>query len=111
MEELFLSSAQGDSSLALPAEPARRPAARAGPKERSVRVQQQVQLTMARRARKSAANGKSCVFQLQNRFDNESCSFSCHPVLVEFVLVELVPAGSFIVEGSEETEESVAFPD
>ncbi|XP_029681183.1 plakophilin-2 [Takifugu rubripes] len=57
MEELFLSSAQGDSSLALPAEPARRSATKVGPKERSVRVQQQVQLTMARRARKSSANG------------------------------------------------------
>eukprot|EP00066_Takifugu_rubripes_P022491 XP_011611757.1 PREDICTED: plakophilin-2 [Takifugu rubripes] len=41
MEELFLSSAQGDSSLALPAEPARRSATKVGPKERSVRVQQQ----------------------------------------------------------------------
>lgn len=57
MEELFLASALGDSSLALPAEPARRSAGKAGPKERSVRVQQQVQLTMARRARKSSANG------------------------------------------------------
>lgn len=72
MEELFLSSAQGDSSLALPAEPARRSATKVGPKERSVRVQQQVQLTMARRARKSSANGKSCVFKLKNRFDNKT---------------------------------------
>lgn len=72
MEELFLSSALGDSSLALPAEPARTSAARVGPKERSVRVQQQVQLTMARRARKSAANGKSCVFKLKSRFDSKT---------------------------------------
>lgn len=60
MEELFLSSAKGDSSLALPAEPARRSAAKVAPKDRSIRVQQQVQLTMARRARISAANGKVC---------------------------------------------------
>lgn len=71
MEKLFLSSAQGDSSLALPAEPARRSAAKVGPKERSVRVQQQVQLTMARRARKGAANGKSCLFTLKNRVDSK----------------------------------------
>lgn len=61
MEELFLSPALEDSSLALPAEPARRSAGNVGPKERSVRVQQQVRQTMARRARRSAANGKVCV--------------------------------------------------
>lgn len=62
MEGLFLTSALDDSSLALPAEPARRSAGKVGPKERSVRVQQQVQLTMARRARRSAANGKVALF-------------------------------------------------
>lgn len=73
MEELFLSSALGDSSLALPAEAALRSSGKVGPKERSVRVQQQVQLTMARRARKGSSGGKVCVFTrpVHNRFDSK----------------------------------------
>lgn len=47
-----------DSSLALPADPTRRSPSQVGPNERSVRVQQQVQLTLARKARRTVPNGK-----------------------------------------------------
>ncbi|KAI3366778.1 hypothetical protein L3Q82_009438, partial [Scortum barcoo] len=46
-----------DSSLALPAEPSPGSSARVNPSARNLRVQQQVQLTLARRARKSVSNG------------------------------------------------------
>lgn len=51
-------SVLNDSSLALPAEPTRRSPSQVGPNERSVRVHQQVQLTLARRARRTVPNGK-----------------------------------------------------
>lgn len=65
MEEQFFKSALPaqesflleDSSLALPAEPNLRPSSKVTPNDRSLRVQQQVQLTLARRARKSVSNG------------------------------------------------------
>lgn len=47
------SSVFHDSSLALPAEPTPRSASKVGPNDRSLRVHQQVQLTLARRARNS----------------------------------------------------------
>ncbi|XP_041819980.1 plakophilin-2 [Chelmon rostratus] len=46
-----------DSSLALPAAPNPRSSWKVNPKDRSERVQQQVQLTLARRARKSVPKG------------------------------------------------------
>lgn len=63
MEESFFKSAfpdssflLEDSSLALPPEPDRR-TPEVGRADRSARVQQQVQLTLARRARRSASHG------------------------------------------------------
>ncbi|CAL8237034.1 unnamed protein product, partial [Arctogadus glacialis] len=47
----------GDSSLALPAEHSILSPARFHSVDRSVRVQQQVQLTLARKGKKSASNG------------------------------------------------------
>ncbi|XP_070848340.1 plakophilin-2 [Chaetodon trifascialis] len=46
-----------DSSLALPAAPSPRSSWKVNSKDRSQRVQQQVQITLARRARKSVSNG------------------------------------------------------
>lgn len=71
MEEVFLKSALpardgfvlDDTSLALPAQPTARSSTKAGLNERSLRVQQQVQLTLARRARKTVSNGNSFWFQ------------------------------------------------
>ncbi|XP_035002759.1 plakophilin-2 [Hippoglossus stenolepis] len=65
MDEVFLRSAPhgpgrsglDDTSLALPAGPAASSSARTQSAERSLRVQQQVQLTLARRARRSQSNG------------------------------------------------------
>lgn len=48
-----------DSSLALPAAPNPRSSWKVNPKDRSERVQQQVQLTLARRARKSVPKGNA----------------------------------------------------
>ncbi|XP_073336829.1 plakophilin-2 [Pagrus major] len=45
------------SSLALPAEPTPGSSSKVSPSDRSQRVQQQVQLTLARKARKTASNG------------------------------------------------------
>nr|XP_019947610.1 PREDICTED: plakophilin-2 [Paralichthys olivaceus] len=64
-DEVFLRSAPAapgrslldDTSLALPAGPAASSSARIQSTERSLRVQQQVQLTLARRARRSQSNG------------------------------------------------------
>jgi len=47
-----------DTSLALPAEPTPRSSTTVSSTDRSLRVQQQVQLTLARRARKSVSNGE-----------------------------------------------------
>uniref|UniRef100_A0A3Q3LZJ9 Plakophilin 2 n=1 Tax=Mastacembelus armatus TaxID=205130 RepID=A0A3Q3LZJ9_9TELE len=65
MDEVFFKSAlpaQGalvldDTSLALPAEPTQRSSTELGSDKRSSRVYQQVQLTLARKARKSMSNG------------------------------------------------------
>ncbi|KAM9846024.1 plakophilin-2 [Aulostomus maculatus] len=65
MEELFFKSALpacdpfllDDSSLALPAEPNSRSSTKADSNDRSLRVHQQVQLTLARKARRSVSNG------------------------------------------------------
>lgn len=65
MEEVFFKSALpaqdafvlDDTSLALPAEPTPRSSTSVNPNSRSLRVQQQVQLTLARKARKSVSNG------------------------------------------------------
>ncbi|XP_070709866.1 plakophilin-2 [Pempheris klunzingeri] len=65
MEEVFFKSALpaldslllDDTSLALPAEPTPRSSARVNSRDRSLRVQQQVQLTLARRARGTLLNG------------------------------------------------------
>ncbi|XP_070785224.1 plakophilin-2 [Enoplosus armatus] len=64
MEEVFFKSALPaqdsfvlDTSLALPAEPTARSSAKVNSSDRSLRVQQQVQLTLARRARKTVSNG------------------------------------------------------
>ena len=67
MDEVFLRSAPhgpgrsglDDTSLALPAGPAASSSARIQSAERSLRVQQQVQLTLARRARRSQSNGNN----------------------------------------------------
>lgn len=58
MDEWFIKSAlpgplTHDSSLALPTEPSPISLDRAGPNDRSLRVQQQVQLTLARRSRRT----------------------------------------------------------
>lgn len=58
MDEWFIKSALPaplihDSSLALPAEPSPISQDRTGPNDRSLRVQQQVQLTLARRSRRT----------------------------------------------------------
>ncbi|XP_044041402.1 plakophilin-2 [Siniperca chuatsi] len=65
MEEVFFKSAlpaQGslvldDSSLALPAEPTTKSSTIVNSNDQSLRVQQQVQLTLARKARKTVSNG------------------------------------------------------
>lgn len=64
MEDVFFKSALptndslalGDSSLALPGEPTPRSSSKGIPDGRSLRVQQQVQLTLSRRARKTKGN-------------------------------------------------------
>lgn len=63
MDEVFFKSALpaqdsfqlDDTSLALPAEPTARSSTKVN--DRSLRVHQQVQLTLARKARKSVPNG------------------------------------------------------
>lgn len=65
MDEAFLKSAlkrQGsfvldDTSLALPTKPTSKPSGKVNSNERSLRVHQQVQLTLARKARKTLPNG------------------------------------------------------
>ncbi|XP_061618794.1 plakophilin-2 isoform X2 [Phyllopteryx taeniolatus] len=63
MEELFFKSAldyhrqDTDTTLALPAEPSARSSARLPSSDRSLRVQQQVQLTLARKSKRSVSNG------------------------------------------------------
>ncbi|XP_077355356.1 plakophilin-2 isoform X2 [Festucalex cinctus] len=66
MEDLFFKSAlpalahgrlDTDTTLALPAEPSARSSARLPSSDRSLRVQQQVQLTLARNSRRSLSNG------------------------------------------------------
>ncbi|XP_019732630.1 plakophilin-2 [Hippocampus comes] len=66
MEELFFKSAlpalahhrlNTDTTLALPAEPRARSSARLPSSDRGLRVQQQVQLTLARKSRRSVSNG------------------------------------------------------
>lgn len=66
MDEVFFKSALPaqqcsvleDSCLALPAEISLRSSDKVDPGERSLRVQQQVQLTLARRAKRPASVGK-----------------------------------------------------
>ncbi|XP_022605219.1 plakophilin-2 [Seriola dumerili] len=65
MEEVFFKSALpaldsfvlDDTSLALPAEPTARSSAKHDSNDRSLRVHQQVQLTLARKARRTVSNG------------------------------------------------------
>ncbi|XP_061662941.1 plakophilin-2 [Syngnathoides biaculeatus] len=58
MEEFFFKSAlDADTSLALPAEPGARSSARLASGDRGLRVQQQVQLTLARKSKRSVSNG------------------------------------------------------
>lgn len=65
MDEVFLKSALpahdcsvlDDTSLALPAEPTPSSSVKCGSHDRSLRVHQQVQLTLARKAKKSLTNG------------------------------------------------------
>ncbi|XP_034529867.1 plakophilin-2 [Notolabrus celidotus] len=65
MEEVFFKSALpaqesfvlDDTSLALPTEPTPRSSTRVNSNERNLRVHQQVQLTLARKAKKSGSNG------------------------------------------------------
>ncbi|XP_029351015.1 plakophilin-2 [Echeneis naucrates] len=65
MDEMFFKSALsapdcsgvGDTSLALPAEPTARSSAKRDPNHRSLRVHQQVQLTLARKERRPVPNG------------------------------------------------------
>ncbi|GAA6228207.1 plakophilin-2 isoform X1 [Lates japonicus] len=65
MDEVFFKSALpaqdsfvlDDTSLALPAEPSARSSTKLDSNDRSLRVHQQVQLTLARRARKPVSNG------------------------------------------------------
>lgn len=69
MDEVFFKSALpaqdsfvlDDTSLALPAEPSARSSTKLDSNDRSLRVHQQVQLTLARRAKKPVSNGNVCV--------------------------------------------------
>ena len=78
MEETFLKSslpvydvlALEDTSLALPAEPTPRSSTGLDSDERSLRVQQQVQLTLRRKAtKKSLSNGKVRFYKLFCHFN------------------------------------------
>nr|XP_057934261.1 plakophilin-2 isoform X2 [Doryrhamphus excisus] len=79
MEDLFFKSALSaldyhrldtDTSLALPAEPRPRSSAKIPSSDRSLRVQQQVQLTLSRKARKSLSIGS---VSLQKRSTAKNC--------------------------------------
>ncbi len=48
-----------DSSLALPADPTLRSSGKVNSNDRSLRVHQQVQLTLARKAKKPVSNGNN----------------------------------------------------
>lgn len=67
MEDVFFKSALpargsfvlDDTSLALPAEPTSGSSTKPGSKDPSLRVHQQVRLTLARKAKKTVSNGNS----------------------------------------------------